>query len=200
MMILAIGAVGVGYFLLPPALGVEHPPFQTWLSDVWKDGQAALAEGSKLLIPVSHTTGDIAAEWVNIAVSSLIAIGVSVFAFLIYSRPENIEKVRAIVFKGEGDDAVMQPWYRVVLNKYYVDEIYDMLFVKPLKIVSDILFVIVDAIIIDLLIVNGSAMVVKASSDLARRMQTGFVRHYLYAFATGAVILTALFLLIANQR
>lgn len=93
----------------------------------------------------------------------------------------------------------MQPWYRVVLNKYYVDELYEMLFVKPLKIISDVMFVIVDAIVINLLLVEGSAMLVKVSSDIARRLQTGLVRHYLYAFATGAVVLTALFLLIAGK-
>jgi hypothetical protein len=58
---------------------------------------------------------------------------------------------------------------------------------------------VIDVIVIDLLFVNGSAMLVKASSDMGRRLQTGFVRHYLYAFAAGAVILTALFLLIARN-
>jgi NADH-quinone oxidoreductase subunit L len=60
--------------------------------------------------------------------------------------------------------------------------------------------VVMDVIVIDLILVNGSAMLVKASSDLGRRMQTGFVRHYLYAFAVGMVMLIGLFLLIANQR
>ncbi|MCA8918251.1 MAG: hypothetical protein KDB32_04170, partial [Planctomycetes bacterium] len=62
-----------------------------------------------------------------------------------------------------------------------------------------VLFVVVDVIVIDLVCVNGTAMLVKASSDLGRRLQTGYVRHYLYAFAVGMVILSGLFLLIANQ-
>lgn len=198
LLILALGAIGVGYLLLPPAFGVHHPPFQTWLAPIWAAGQAALPEGSKLLIPVEHDSAAIAAEWVNIAISSLIAIGVFLFAFAIYSRPANLAKVRALAFRGEGADAVMTPWYRVLLNKYYIDELYDLTIVRPTKIVSDVLFVVVDVIVIDLLFVNGAAMVVKASSDLVRRLQTGLVRHYLYAFATGAVILIALFLLIAQ--
>jgi NADH-quinone oxidoreductase subunit L len=80
-----------------------------------------------------------------------------------------------------------------------VDEIYNAIIVRPLKIASDILFVVVDVIVIDLLFVNGSAMLVKASSDMGRKMQTGLVRHYLYAFAAGAVVLTALFLLIVRK-
>lgn len=195
LIILALGAIGVGYLLLPPAFGVHYPPFQTWLAPIWAAGQAALPEGSRLAIPIEHTAADIMAEWVNIAVSSLIAIGVFFFAFVIYSRPGNLSKVQKLAFTGEGQ---MTPWYKVLLNKYYVDELYDLIIVRPTKIASDILFVVIDVIIIDLLFVNGSAMAVKASSDLARRMQTGLVRHYLYAFAVGAVLLTALFLFIAQ--
>jgi NADH-quinone oxidoreductase subunit L len=94
----------------------------------------------------------------------------------------------------------MTPWYKLLLNKYYVDEIYEKLFIGPVRIASDVLFVVIDVIVIDLILVNGSAMLVKASSDLGRRLQTGFVRHYLYAFAVGMVMLIGLFLLIANQR
>jgi NADH-quinone oxidoreductase subunit L len=197
LIILAFGAIGAGYLLLPPALGVHHPPFQTWLEPVWRSGQAALAETSTLRIPTEHA--GIAGEWMNIGISAIIAIGVSAFAFFTYSRPEGLQKVNALAFSGQGDTAAMKPWYRVLLNKYYVDELYDAVIVQPLKIVSDIFFVVIDVIVIDLLFVNGSAMLVKASSDMGRRLQTGFVRHYLYAFAAGAVILTALFLLIARN-
>ena len=94
----------------------------------------------------------------------------------------------------------MTPWYKLLLNKYYVDEIYEKFVIGPIRIASDVLFVVVDVIVIDLLFVNGSAMLVKASSDLGRRLQTGLVRHYLYAFAVGMVVLSALFLLIAGQK
>jgi NADH-quinone oxidoreductase subunit L len=197
LLVLALGAVFAGYLLLPPAVGVHHPPFQTWLADVWKDGQAALAAGSLWRIPTEHPS--IAGEWINILISSIIAIGVSFVAYVTYSRPEGLEKVQKLAFEVRDETPVMKPWYRVLLNKYYVDEIYDAVLVRPLKIASDILFVIVDVIVIDLLFVNGSAMLVKHSSDLARRMQTGLVRHYLYAFAAGAVVLTALFLFIVRK-
>jgi NADH-quinone oxidoreductase subunit L len=182
---------------LPPAFGVHHPPFGDWLEPIWRVGHATLPETSHYLPAEEH---DVGAEWVNIIISSVIAMGVSVFAFLIYRKPEGLEKVRKLAFSGEGDEARMKPLYKVLLNKYYVDEIYEKIFIGPVRIASDVLFVVVDVIVIDLLFVNGSAMLVKASSDLGRRLQTGFVRHYLYAFAIGMVVLSALFLLIANQR
>jgi NADH-quinone oxidoreductase subunit L len=199
LVVLALGAILAGYLLLPPAFGIENPPFATWLAPIWQQAQAALAEGSRWLIPTTHTTADLVMEWINVLVSSVIAIGLSVLAFLIYSRPENFEKVRRLAFRGEGDAAAPTPLYRVLLNKYYVDELYDRLFVRPLKVASDVLFVIVDVVVIDLLLVNGSAVAVKASSDLARKLQTGYVRHYLYAFAVGAVVMMAVFLLISNR-
>ena len=113
---------------------------------------------------------------------------------------EAAEKVKKLAFAGEGDNQRMTPWYKLLLNKYYVDEIYEKLIIGPIRIASDVLFVVVDVIVIDLLFVNGTAMLVKASSDLGRKLQTGYVRHYLYAFAVGMVVLSALFLLIANQR
>ncbi len=201
LIILALGAVGAGYLLLPPAVGVHYPPFQTWLAPVWEAGQSALAEASKLRIPSpdSHTGMAIAMEWINIGISSLIAIFVSVYAFLLYARPANFEKVKRLAFNAGTEPATMRPWYRVLLNKYYVDEIYERVIVRPVLIVSDILFVVIDLIVIDLLLVNGSSMAVKAGSDLARRMQTGLVRHYLFAFAAGVIVLTALFLMIARR-
>ncbi len=197
LIILAMGAIGAGYLLLPPALGVHHPPFQTWLAPVWAAGQAALGEASLLRIPTEHLS--IAGEWLNIGISSIIAIGVSFFAYVTYSRPEGLAKVRKLAYSGDDDRPVMKPLFKLLLNKYYVDEIYNAIIVRPVKIASDILFVVVDVIVIDLLFVNGSAQLVKASSDMGRRLQTGLVRHYLYAFAAGAVVLTALFLLIVRN-
>ncbi|MCA8913414.1 MAG: NADH-quinone oxidoreductase subunit L, partial [Planctomycetes bacterium] len=186
LVILALFAVGAGYLWLPPAFGVHHPPFADWLAPAWQTAQATLPEGSHFKFAEEH---DVGAEWVNIIISSVIAVGVSIFAFIVYSKPEGLEKVKKLAFSGEGDELRMKPLYKVLLNKYYVDEIYEKVFIGPVRIASDVLFVVVDVIVIDLLFVNGSAMLVKASSDLGRRLQTGFVRHYLYAFAIGMVVL-----------
>ncbi|MEZ5991003.1 MAG: NADH-quinone oxidoreductase subunit L [Planctomycetota bacterium] len=196
LIILSLFAIGAGYLWLPPAFGVHHPPFAEWLAPTWAAAQAALPEGNHFKFTTEH---DVGAEWVNIIISSVIAVGVSVFAFMVYSKPEALGKLKKLAFSGEGDEVRMKPLYKLLLNKYYVDEIYEKTIIGPIRIASDVLFVVVDVIVIDLVCVNGSAMLVKASSDLGRRLQTGYVRHYLYAFAVGMVILSGLFLLIANQ-
>ena len=199
LMILAVLAIFAGW-LITPAAWFHFTPFSDWLAPAWSAAQATLPEGSHFKLSAEHDAAAITAEWINMAISSVIAIGVFVFAFLIYKSPANIEKVKKLAFSGEGEAQRMTPWYKLLLNKYYVDEIYEKFVIGPIRIVSDVLFVVVDVIVIDLLFVNGSAMLVKASSDLGRRLQTGLVRHYLYAFAVGMVVLSALFLLIAGQK
>ncbi|MCC6464894.1 MAG: NADH-quinone oxidoreductase subunit L [Planctomycetes bacterium] len=200
LIILAFFAVFAGYLWLPVAvehlLHVESHSFQTWLAPIWAQGQAALVDGNHLKMATEHDAAALTAEWMTMGISSVVAVLVSVFAFLFYSKPENIEKVKTLAL---GSDGKPRFTYTLLLNKYYVDEIYNAVIIKPLKALADAAFVLVDLVIIDLVLVNGSAQLVKAGSDLMRRVQTGVVRHYLYAFAVGAVVMTTLFLLIARQ-
>jgi len=198
LVILSFFALVAGLLWLPPAFADLHlhsESFKTWLDPVWAQGQAALAADSHLRMPMEHDAATIAAEWMNIAISSVVAIVMIAFAFSIYSKAGNIAKVQKLALR----DGKPTGLYTMVLNKYYVDELYDAMIVRPLKLVSDVLFVVVDVVVIDLILVRGTAEVVRVSSDLGRRIQTGLVRHYLYAFAVGAVILTALFLMIAQR-
>ncbi len=82
------------------------------------------------------------------------------------------------------------PISRLSLNKFYVDEIYAALIIRPLEGLSAILFKVVDQSIIDGA-VNGTGAVVEMSGEVARATQTGNVRHYaLFMFmATLAVAL-----------
>jgi NADH-quinone oxidoreductase subunit L len=77
--------------------------------------------------------------------------------------------------------------YRLLLNKYYIDEIYDAVIVRPLVRVSDaVLFRTIDAGVIDGLAVNGTAKVVQgvASSGL-RWLQSGLAQSYVASMLAG---------------
>jgi NADH-quinone oxidoreductase subunit L len=192
LLLLALAAFGAGYLWLPAAFGLHFTPFADLLAPVWETGQIHLRTvESHFAMHVEHTQEGIVREWVNMLISSVIAVGVSVFAFSIYSKPAGLERAKALV---DGTKALMAKPYKLLLNKYYIDELYDILFVRPIQLLSDVLFVIVDVIFIDLILVNGSAMLVEVSSKMARRVQTGVVRHYLFAFAIGAVALLAMFM------
>jgi NADH-quinone oxidoreductase subunit L len=88
----------------------------------------------------------------------------------------------------------MHGGYVLLLNKYYVDEIYLALIVRPLLWLSkNVLWQIVDAGVIDG-IVNGTATVARESGGKARQLQSGNTRSYASWVLVGAVGFTMLLL------
>ncbi|MEE9145303.1 MAG: NADH-quinone oxidoreductase subunit L [Candidatus Binatia bacterium] len=83
--------------------------------------------------------------------------------------------------------------YRCLLNKYYVDETYDFLLVRPFTWWSKWLANVFDTGFIDR-IVNGVAEHVRGSSLFWRQLQTGNVQHYVFGFLTGTLIILAYYL------
>jgi NADH-quinone oxidoreductase subunit L len=81
--------------------------------------------------------------------------------------------------------------HRLLLNKYYVDEFYDVTVVQPVKIVSeDGLWRIMDARLVDGA-VNGAGQVVGAFSAVFRLFQTGSVKTYAASTFLGVVLILA---------
>jgi NADH-quinone oxidoreductase subunit L len=82
--------------------------------------------------------------------------------------------------------------YLLLLNKYYVDEIYAALIVRPLLWIStNVLWHVVDEGLIDGT-VNGTATVARESGSQARKLQSGNTRSYAAWVIVGAVAFTAL--------
>ncbi len=76
--------------------------------------------------------------------------------------------------------------YRVLLHKYYVDELYDRAFVRPLVRGSELLWRVFDVRLIDGA-VNGTAEFFAANARIWRRWQTGNVQHYALSLFAGAI-------------
>jgi NADH-quinone oxidoreductase subunit L len=95
----------------------------------------------------------------------------------------------------EADDigVARGPLHRLVLNKYYVDEIYHALFVQPLFAVCAWCARVFDLGVIDGA-VNGVGRVVVAWARGLRRLQTGFVMNYALTMLLGAVAMAAFLL------
>lgn len=84
--------------------------------------------------------------------------------------------------------------YQASLNKWYVDEMYDRLFVRPTFTAASELWKRVDIDVIDGA-VNGLARTITWGGWLLRLVQSGQTQHYALAMAMGLVILTAYLLL-----
>jgi NADH-quinone oxidoreductase subunit L len=87
--------------------------------------------------------------------------------------------------------AAQRPLYEFLLNKWYFDEIYDAVFVRPARALGRLFWRGGDGAVIDGTI-NGVAMgIVPTFTRLAGRAQSGYVFHYAFAMVIGlALILT----------
>jgi NADH-quinone oxidoreductase subunit L len=83
--------------------------------------------------------------------------------------------------------------YNLISNKYWVDEIYDFLFVGPLVRFSVFLWRIIDDILVDGT-VNGVGAVARGGSEIFKRLQTGNIQGYALSILVGIVLMVGYFL------
>lgn len=81
----------------------------------------------------------------------------------------------------------------VVRNKFYVDEIYGTVIVRPARALAEAIAEGFDVAVIDGA-VNGVGTLVTAGASRLRKIQTGFVRRYVMAMFAGTVLVLVLFL------
>jgi NADH-quinone oxidoreductase subunit L len=168
---LAIGSVVAGYAGLPTLLG-GGDWFARYLEPSF--GAAPVAEvvehgleGTLMLVSVA---------------AALVGIGIASYYFL---------KNRRAADEMAGRFAGVRT---LLLNKYYVDEIYDATVVQPIRILSqEGLWKVVDVKVIDGA-VNGVGQTVTGSSELVRRLQTGSVRAYAASLFLGVVAILGYYL------
>ncbi len=167
LIILAVGAVLAGYIGLPQLSLIDG-----WLEPVFKAGEKAAEEAAH---------GSVALEFALLAVSALVALGGAYLAYRAYVVDTDIPK-RVRTSLG---------WFaRLVENKYYVDEAYNMIVVQPLRDLAGWLARAFDQGGIDG-VVNGLAGVTGWVGAQARRLQTGLVGLYALSILLGAVVLVA---------
>jgi NADH-quinone oxidoreductase subunit L len=193
LIVLALGSVLAGYVGVPHALGGNNA-LAAWLEPSFEARSVTTLAGEQVATPgepgataagEAGAEGDEGVELTLMVVSSLVALlGVGLAAFIWLKRREIADKA-ARTFHGV---------YTLLLNKYYVDEIYDAAIVQPIRIVSqEGLWRGVDVGLIDGA-VNGTASIVEGGSSLMRRLQTGSVRAYAGSLLIGVVLILGYYL------
>jgi NADH-quinone oxidoreductase subunit L len=132
--------------------------------------------------PKTITEGSGNTEWLLMGISVLFSFAGLILAYILYvSKPYLPQKIATS----------LGAFYNAVVNKYYVDEIYAKVFVKPLVDASTaVLWQGVDRKIIDDT-VNNAADGAQHVSDEVRHMQSGNLRSYAGWIASGAAIVIA---------
>jgi NADH-quinone oxidoreductase subunit L len=89
----------------------------------------------------------------------------------------------------------VSPLYKLLANKFYVDELYQAVFAGGSRGLGTALWRVGDVALIDGGMVNGSARVVGWLSGLLRHMQSGYLYHYAFAMIIGLSVLLAWYVL-----
>jgi NADH-quinone oxidoreductase subunit L len=121
-------------------------------------------------------------ENISLVILSIAAgvIGILLAAYMYWLKPA----VAASMKEG--------PLYRLIYNKYYVDEIYNAFIVKPIEIFSRfVLWKGVDDALIDGT-VNGGSRRIRGLGAALRHMQSGTIRNYATWVMTGSLLVLIL--------
>jgi len=112
-------------------------------------------------------------------ISTLVSLTGLTVAYLLYMRRLTLVPVSVL--------NALQGIKQLLVNKYYVDEIYDFIFIQPClrlcRAAFDVDFNLVDGL------VNAVAGVTQLCSGVIRRSQTGLIQNYLLIQVFGVVVL-----------
>ena len=116
-----------------------------------------------------------------------VMMGVSAGIFLLGAGSAFLIYTRARAWLSKLVAGPLAAAHKLAVNKFYVDEIYEYTVVAPLRMGATVVWFVVDRLIIDGLLVSGTAKLVYAAGGLFRRSHTGSVNVSLAAFLLGVV-------------
>ena len=168
LVFLSIGAIFSGYFFKNTFIG--HNSNEFWQGSIF------------FLNEIKHDTIPL---WFLLTTPILVLISIPISFYLYILRPKVLED-----FKNTNT-----PLYNFLLNKWYIDEFYDKVFVNPAKKIGSFFWKKGDIGIIDKFGPDGISKLVKIISNKTGRLQTGFIYDYAFVMLLGlSILLTYLIL------
>ncbi len=168
LVFLSIGAIFSGFLFKEIFIGYESNEF-------WKSSILFLNEIKHDHIPI----------WLLIITPILVVITIPISFYYYISNTKILDD-----FKNTN-----LPLYNFLFNKWYIDELYEISFVKPAKKVGSFFWKKGDVGTIDRFGPDGVSKLIKIISDKAGRLQTGFIYDYAFVMLLGlSILLTYLIL------
>jgi NADH-quinone oxidoreductase subunit L len=163
-----LSAIG-GFMGIPEALGGSHA-LENFLDPVFAGSKALAGEGHHL----EHST-----EYMLMGLVVGLTVILIVMAYLMYVKGKRVP--------GK-DEAAYNPLHKTLYNKYYIDELYDLIFVKPTQAISRLFDSVVDRLVIDN-IVNGIGKIVVLGSRTLRLIQDGNIGFYVFVMVISIIVI-----------
>ena len=168
LIFLSIGAVCSGYLFKDTFIG--HHSNEFWQSSIF------------FLNEIKH---DAIPLWFLLITPTLVLISIPIAFYFYIKNPKILED-----FKNTN-----LPLYKFLLNKWYIDELYEKVFVEPAKKIGTFFWKKGDIGIIDKFGPDGVSKLIKIISNKAGRIQTGFIYDYAFVMLLGlSILLTYLIL------
>ena len=158
LIVLALGAVFAGFLFKEMLIGHDY-------LDFWKNSIFFVKKIEHLHLPF----------WLLLATPLLVVVAVPITYYL-YIKDTSILS---------GLKKFNEPLHNFLLNKWYFDELYDFLFIKPLKFIGFVLWKKGDQNIIDRYGPDGFSKVIKFFSNKAVKFQSGFIYDYAFVMLLG---------------
>ena len=174
--VLAVGSIFSGLF------GSKFLHMVSVEDNFFGDSILVLEKNHELLEEVHHSQ-------ILVQYAPLILGIIAIFlAYIFYVKKTNLPKKLAETFKIA---------YKISFNKWYFDEIYEAVLVKPTKSFGNFLWKIIDMKIVDGG-PNGAALFCKTMAKKVGQMQTGLIYNYALWMVLG--LITILFFLITSLK
>ena len=162
LFLLTLGAVFAGFLFKDIFIGIDHQVF--WNGSIFFKEKFVLQHPPYWFLYLTPVVGFL----------------IIFIAYYLYVKNENILNQLKETHK---------PVYEFLLNKWYFDEFYEFLFVKPAKAFGNFLWSKGDEKIIDGYGPNGFAKIIKIISDKAVLFQSGYLYHYAFVILIGLTVL-----------
>jgi NADH-quinone oxidoreductase subunit L len=168
LFILSIGSLLAGYFFKETFIG--HHSIDFWQSSIF------------FLNEIKH---DSIPLWFLLLTPILVMISIPLSYYYFVYNTKILEEFKKTNL----------PLYNFLLNKWFIDELYEMIFIKPAKKIGLFFWKQGDQGIIDRFGPDGISKLIKKISNKASLFQTGFIYDYAFAMLIGlSILLTYLIL------
>jgi NADH-quinone oxidoreductase subunit L len=158
ILILSLGALFAGYFFKEILIGHDS-------KDFWRNSIFFLNEIKHDHIPL----------WLLIITPTLVIVAIPISYYYFIKEPKILENIKKI----------NQPLYNFLLNKWYIDEFYNLIFVNPIKKLGLIFWKQGDQNTIDKFGPDGVSKIIKLISNKAVQFQSGYIYDYAFVMLIG---------------
>ena len=168
LVFLSIGAIFSGYIFKNIFIG--HHSIDFWQASIF------------FLNKISHSSIPL---WFLLTTPVIVLISIPISFYLYILNPKILDDFKL----------TNMPLYNFLLNKWYIDELYEKIFVNPAKKIGSFFWKKGDIGIIDKFGPDGISKLVKNLSNKTGRLQTGFIYDYAFVMLLGlSILLTYLIL------